>query len=293
MKQVDNQTLSSALNSIWQFRLEILLISYSAKAKEKQFIITPKHHAFVDPRQTKKGLAINKKRLQSLFQKIWKWLSGSLNNTYHWIISAIWASQWATDSFFAAKSWSSSSSCLFCAVNLSTKEQSWNKRFPLYMSYIHLSMCMSTHLQHLNKQHRKLYFIYYFCRTGSWSDPDSRTHFQFIQINSKQRWSRGKQAQGLWRGKRLNCNPSGRQAGIVNALLSVKFSHRNWKVVLSELQESVLQSAVTEMLKLLLGQISDTSMARTSFVSLYIAWTFTGTVQINENIISTLQKSKM
>lgn len=57
----------------------------------------------------------------------------------------------------------------------------------------------------------------------------------------------------------------------MNALPSVKLSHRNWKVVPSELQELVPQSAVTEMLKLLLGQISDTSMARTSFVLLYIA----------------------
>ncbi len=44
--------------------------------------------------------------------------------SHHWIISAICASQCATLSFFDPRSWSSSSSCLFWAVSLSTKLQS-------------------------------------------------------------------------------------------------------------------------------------------------------------------------
>lgn len=49
--------------------------------------------------------------------------------SHHWMISAICASQCATLSFLDARSWSSSSSCLFCAVNLSTNVQSWKIRF--------------------------------------------------------------------------------------------------------------------------------------------------------------------
>jgi len=56
--------------------------------------------------------------------------NGYIDNTvhrfsHHWMISAICASQCATLSFFDARSWSSSSSCLFWAVSLSTKVQSY------------------------------------------------------------------------------------------------------------------------------------------------------------------------
>lgn len=140
-----------ALNSIWQFHSEVKTRCFKCtqlycKAKRNSIIITQKHHACVDHRHTESAWQNIKKPNQ--YFKSWKWPSGSLSSTYHWIISAIWASQWATDSFFAARSWSSSSSCLFCAVNLSTKEQSWNKTLisPVaYVSFTFFSICVCLH----------------------------------------------------------------------------------------------------------------------------------------------------
>lgn len=48
-------------------------------------------------------------------------------STHHWMISVIWASQWATDSFLSARSLISSSSCRLFMLSLSNMAVSWRR----------------------------------------------------------------------------------------------------------------------------------------------------------------------
>lgn len=49
--------------------------------------------------------------------------------THHWMISVIWASQWATDSFLSARSLISSSSCRLFILSLSNMAVSWMRKW--------------------------------------------------------------------------------------------------------------------------------------------------------------------